>query len=185
MGRLTLLSSLFQEPNQSNYKQHTNRMDNCQVSTVNGLGTESICGIKNHGNTCFMNAILQCLSHTDLLAEYFVMSHFKIDLIKAKQLNLCKYGSHGEVTSQCALLFKSLWTKNYSPDISNRFKYLVSKYCKQYEGNEQHDAQEFLFFLLDILHEDLNIASKRKSKKIKVNKKFHFIFFSFLYYHHQ
>ncbi|XP_025018599.1 ubiquitin carboxyl-terminal hydrolase 31 isoform X2 [Tetranychus urticae] len=127
----------------------------------------AICGIKNHGNTCFMNAILQCLSNTDLLAEYFVMSHYKIDLVKHNQLNLCKYGSHGEVTSQCALVFKSLWTNSYSPDISNKFKHLVSKHCKQYEGSDQHDAQEFLFFLLDIFHEDLNIATKKKSKKLK------------------
>ena len=32
-----------------------------------------VVGIKNHGNTCFINAILQCLSYTDILAEYFVL----------------------------------------------------------------------------------------------------------------
>ena len=32
----------------------------------------SILGFKNLGNTCYLNAALQCLSHTKELAEYFL-----------------------------------------------------------------------------------------------------------------
>lgn len=33
---------------------------------------------------------------------------------------------------------------------------IVSKNAMQYRGNAQHDAQEFLLWLLDRVHEDLN-----------------------------
>jgi ubiquitin carboxyl-terminal hydrolase 31 len=46
---------------------------------------------------------------------------------------------------------------------------VVDKYGSQYRGNNQHDAQEFLVWLLDKVHEDLNTATKKKYKIIKVS----------------
>lgn len=126
-----------------------------------------VIGLKNHGNTCFINAILQCLTHTDCLAEYFVMNQYKADLTRRNKLTSKKYGTKGEVTEQLALLLKSVWHCQYEPDISNQFKLIVDKYGAQYCGNNQHDAQEFLMWLLDKVHEDLNTATK---KNYKVNK---------------
>ncbi|XP_055926953.1 ubiquitin carboxyl-terminal hydrolase 31-like [Argiope bruennichi] len=129
----------------------------------------AVCGLKNHGNTCFMNAVIQCLSNTDMFAEYFVMDHFKIDLLRRNKTHSKRYGTRGEVTEQLAALLKSLWSCQYYGNISNKFKHSVAKYGNQYEGNEQHDAQEFLLWLLDKVHEDLNTAPKEKYKKTKGN----------------
>ncbi|EPY74532.1 ubiquitin carboxyl-terminal hydrolase 31-like protein [Camelus ferus] len=41
---------------------------------------------------------------------------------------------------------------------------IVSKNALQYRGNSQHDAQEFLLWLLDRVHEDLNHAVKQSGQ---------------------
>ena len=128
----------------------------------------SVIGIRNHGNTCFINAIVQCLNHTDILAEYFVLDQYKQDLARCNKLNSKKYGTKGEITEHLAVLLKALWTLRYVPEISLNLKNVVDKYEPSYRGSNQHDAAEFLMFVLDKVHEDLNTASKRKYKKIKV-----------------
>ncbi|XP_068193807.1 ubiquitin carboxyl-terminal hydrolase 43 isoform X2 [Antennarius striatus] len=122
-----------------------------------------VLGLKNHGNTCFMNAVVQCLSNTDLLAEYLGLERYKLDLSQTR-INGVVRGeetrfTRGEVTEQLASLVRALWTLEYTPQLSVDFKTIVSKYGSQFRGNSQHDALEFLLWLLDRVHEDVNLAS--------------------------
>ncbi|KAG7277608.1 hypothetical protein CRUP_013926 [Coryphaenoides rupestris] len=133
-----------------------------------------VSGLKNHGNTCFMNAILQCLSNTELFAEYLALEHFKgaettlndkaatksttngvVVPLPAKKASQPTADS-GEVTEQLSGLVRALWTFEYTPQHSREFKNVVSKSALQFRGTAQHDAQEFLLWLLDRVHEDLN-----------------------------
>uniref|UniRef100_A0A3Q1IVS2 ubiquitinyl hydrolase 1 n=1 Tax=Anabas testudineus TaxID=64144 RepID=A0A3Q1IVS2_ANATE len=127
-----------------------------------------VTGLKNHGNTCFMNAILQCLSNTELFAEYLALEQFKVgettsssnEKAKSNGVLVQKKGLQqqeaGEVTEQLSGLVRALWTFEYTPQHSRDFKNVVSKSALQFRGNSQHDAQEFLLWLLDRVHEDLN-----------------------------
>ncbi|MEQ2298334.1 Ubiquitin carboxyl-terminal hydrolase 31 [Ameca splendens] len=141
---------------------------------LSGDRVPGVSGLKNHGNTCFMNAILQCLSNTELFAEYLVLEHYKgedleEDKPKTNGVHLQKKGPlvKGEVTEQLSGLVRALWTFEYTPQHSRDFKNAVSKNATQFKGNAQHDAQEFLLWLLDRVHEDLNTNNPNSRPAIK------------------
>lgn len=144
-------------------------------SLLCGEKIPGVSGLKNHGNTCFMNAILQCLSNTDLFAEFLVLEQYKDEEgeedkpPKMNGLTFQKKGplAKGEVTEQLSGLVRALWTFEYTPQHSRDFKNAVSKNATQFKGNAQHDAQEFLLWLLDRVHEDLNTVNPNSRPAIK------------------
>lgn len=121
------------------------------VSTRSSKAQPGLCGLSNMGNTCFMNAALQCLSNTPPLTNYILTDKFVEDINTSNPL-----GMHGEIARTYAELIKVLWSGNNTSFLPREFKCAVSRFAPQFTGFAQQDCQELMAFLLDGLHEDLN-----------------------------
>lgn len=118
---------------------------------------KGLSGLTNLGNTCFINACLQVLSHTYELNEFL---NNKVYQSKLKQI------CDSTLLFEWDELRNMLWSDNcvVSP---NKFIKTVQKVAhikkrELFTGFEQNDASEFLLFLVDCFHNAL-------SREININ----------------
>ncbi|XP_060622483.2 ubiquitin carboxyl-terminal hydrolase 19 isoform X2 [Anolis sagrei] len=108
-------------------------------------------GLVNLGNTCFMNSVIQSLSNTRELRDYFHDRSFESEINYNNPL-----GTGGRLAIGFAVLLRALWKGTHHAFQPSKLKAIVASKASQFTGYAQHDAQEFMAFLLDGLHEDLN-----------------------------
>ncbi|GAA5943806.1 hypothetical protein JCM3775_000194, partial [Rhodotorula graminis] len=119
-------------------------------------GVIGISGLKNLGNTCYMNSTIQCLSAAVPFARYFTGGTYRKDINVYNPL-----GTKGALANAVAELIRALWAQQYHFLSPVTFRENICRVAPQFRGSEQHDAQEFLGFLLDGLHEDCNYVVKK------------------------
>ena len=85
-----------------------------------------------------MNAVLQSLSFTSSLTNYFLSNEQSAE-------------SHGIVTDEFRYFLHLLCSGRYSLLVPAPFKQVIGHVHRDYLGDQQQDAHEFLMVLLDKL----------------------------------
>ena len=135
-------------------------------SLLNGNASKGRVGLHNLGNTCYMNSSLQCLSNTEMLTKYFLSGDY------SKEINTGNLdSSKGAIAKAYYNLINLMWKEGEKVIAPREFKNSFSKKETFFRNSEQQDAQEFLFALLNDLHDDLNRVTNKQYMEMKEKQK--------------
>lgn len=125
-------------------------------STVQKMGP----GLVNLGNTCFMNSVLQCLTHTPPLAEALLSGTGRMDGVKAHSTRA--YMAQNNRLSGSSGIADSLATTRAHIEKALRHRSSVispmahvrslRSLSTSFKRGRQEDAHEYLIALLDSMH---------------------------------
>lgn len=131
-------------------------------SELNPLLENFSTGLTNLGNSCYMNCVLQCLGATPQLTSFFFPTNTgdNQSLTSYRQHINAKnrLGTSGVLTTNFVKLLAHMFNnvgKYFAP---HEFKKIIGTVPsgRQFASFDQQDCIEFLNFVLDSLHEDLN-----------------------------
>ncbi|KAG5681428.1 hypothetical protein PVAND_010865 [Polypedilum vanderplanki] len=109
-------------------------------------------GLKNLGNSCYMNSIIQCLSHTMSLTQFLLENNYEKQINRSNQ-------TKGHIVKTLAAVIKMLWSGECKYISSKFLKSVVGEQDNLFGGMDQQDSHEFLVMLIDWLQSDLQSIS--------------------------
>ena len=103
-----------------------------------------------------MNATIQCLLATIPLSQFFLADQWRHLIQKNWK------GSNGILPGIFANLIRSLWKDDDRPIRPSSLRSFCARLKDEWGVDRQQDAKEFFDFIVDCLHEDLNMNFDRK-----------------------
>ncbi|KAH6837262.1 ubiquitin-specific protease 25 [Perilla frutescens var. hirtella] len=105
-------------------------------------------GLRNLGNTCYLNSVLQCLTYTPPLANF---------CLRSLHSSVCDFGTGKEKKGDCPFcllerrIARSLSNEAVS-DAPVKINSCLRIYAEHFRTGRQEDAHEFLRYVIDACH---------------------------------
>ena len=135
----------------------THSSESSEVDDDNGYGCV---GLKNLGNTCYMNSVIQCLSNIPEFRKYLTSVEFIRDSIKNNKLDDEReiiFGLQKRLSFQLRKVLSCFWKSGNAIFKFRQPSGLRKVFCAkidQFRNGYQHDSQEALMCMLDTMHEE-------------------------------
>jgi uncharacterized UBP type Zn finger protein len=142
--------------NQQNHKYNIKEEQKKNTEIFNDMFIDSLMywkhknppgsGLKNLGNTCFLNSVLQCIIYTAPLKNYInLTNHFQT--CKVKICIICEYA---KLSEQCGKLKIKIAAKK-SPVAPQNIIANMKNIANHIKIGRQEDAHEFLLYFLEAM----------------------------------
>lgn len=127
---------------------------NRTISTIlDSQDNPGIRGLKNLGNTCYMNSVIQSLSNCSELKYFCQQNSFY-------SLNTQEDEKKIRLTQEFMRLIRNIWEKG-STISPSAFVDTLYNSTQLFLKKQQSDAHEFLMYLLNIINETVNVTGPR------------------------
>ena len=145
--------------NENKLKQNKINLNQIQINPQESVFPQLI-GLNKVGGIPYMNSILQCLSNTTKLSNYF--------LAKSNIIKSCNEDEY-ELSKSYLMLIEHLWNgnKNKKYDPYN-FRNVVLSYEKSFNKSNSEKIKDFIDFILEHLHQELKNKEVNKMSEINM-----------------
>lgn len=153
-------------------------------ATASKVGAPGKTGLRNLGNTCFINSVVQCLSNLAPLRDWLLHSFMDkstpiryndsvtlwrrgtIDCLNAMSTNVAIDTKEVSLVVELHNIFRVLWSGKWLVVTPYALLDALWKFVPHFRGYKQQDAQEFYSFLLDRINTELTEAMKKNQKPL-------------------
>ena len=113
-------------------------------------------GMNNYGNTCYFNTVNQILLNLPILQQIFLDKRINLFINKKN-----RFGHRGKLFES----FKSLYwiQQSYFNNNVKSLKEIIGEINEDFNNNNQQDAKNYLNFLIENLHEEINLQHIKKN----------------------
>ncbi|CAH8578630.1 unnamed protein product [Dicrocoelium dendriticum] len=107
------------------------------------VGSRPTRGLINMGNTCFLNVVIQALTHTPVLRDYLLADFHR-----------CSSPARSRNCLACEMIrvTQEIYSPVHAPFVPSNLLYAIWLHASHLAGYEQRDAHEFLITLLTLIH---------------------------------